>query len=733
MLGLKRMPMSQPLLGVCRCALDTWPNQRGSSAQDGCLTAQQQVAYEGLSGAQILLSDEDFEGALQRAQATLDACREQGEEEAAIDSAYVVVKALAGQGKRKDANGVAKDELARCQQSGHKRGQGMMLLGMAEAQFGKETSSIKIVEEARSLFREAGGIIFEVAALLTLARLHMQRDRDGTPLSTGKALQAAAAARDICKTLPHRRGEAEACHIIAAAHAENRNFDACFQAAEEALDAYLELKDKRMEACEVHSMAKWNMKAGRPEKAIPDAEDAIGIYQISGSPKEFDAVATLFDALLGCGESHSARLVAAEAIGRLQRGSKCKKTEAHLMKLLVDLAYREAEVEVGETPGARGKCEEALGLAERCVELLRDTQDPAGESRVLVTLSALYFLLERFDDAVKAGEQARALLQVSEETGLRGDTGQQSLVMPDLFFTLAGSQLNHGAHDEALKVAMKMRDYFRRLGDARREASALLTVSSTQLLLGSLDQAAIAAKRARMLFTEENDPGGRGTAMRLLLEVHWRKSEFRPAIQVAERACACFREAGDRHGEARMLYSLAQNATSVAAEEGAVIGHSPDAPPNLTRSASEALAKAHQAAGSAAELCRSLISDGTSCVPLLASSLAALASVQALQGDPEESLASADEAMVLFRDCGDACSEGSVLIQSAEALRMLHRHDEALEAAEEAVGLCSTHGDENGAARARQLVIACQSAMRLIGGAARLPQQCAAAPGASGI
>jgi len=200
--------------------------------------------------------------------------------------------------------------------------------------------------------------------------------------------------------------------------------------------------------------------------------------------------------------------------------------------------------------------------------------------------------------------------------------------------------------------------------------------------------------------------------MRLLLEVHCLKREFRPAVQLAERASECFREAGDKLGEARMLYSLARNATAVAMEEGAVVGRMGEALASMPRAASEAVAKAWQAADSAVQLCRVLIAGGTSCVPLLASALAALAQADVLQGEAEESLASSDEAVVLFRECRDYGSEGHVLLQSAEALRMLGRQEEALEAAEEAQELCTKHADDAIVQRARDLVASCRSALQ---------------------
>lgn len=49
-----------------------------------------------------------------------------------------------------------------------------------------------------------------------------------------------------------------------------------------------------------------------------------------------------------------------------------------------------------------------------------------------------------------------------------------------------------------------------------------------------------------------------------------------------------------------------------------------------------------------------------------------------LCGAPEQALVAADEAVVLFRECGDLSSEGPAMLQSADALRACGRLAEAV-------------------------------------------------------
>lgn len=655
--------------------------------------------------AEQFYNEGDVAGAVHNGQQAIESFRKLGDEDAATDAIHLVVKALAGQGKHKEASNMAKAESKRVRQSGNKRAEAKMLLSVADARWDKNgQQAVQAAAEARGLFHDMGDTDMEIAALLSLATAQLQRSKGAKPNANREGLEAAMLARQMCRDIKHRRGEAEALHVIAVAYAQARSFQDCLQAADEAADAYLELKDKRMEAFEVLSMASWKLQAGKPEQAIADAEDALGIYRMLDSHREVDAASVLFTALLECGQAERAHALASEAMARLQEGSRCKRSEACLLQLMVDFGYREVERQLLAGPSALGTCEGLVGLAERCLALRHEVHDRVGESRLLVTLSALYFRLERFDDAVRAGERARALTTFDQDQEVEEpDQGQAPSMMPDLF-TLIGPQLNNGAHEEALTVATKMRDYFRKIGDGAREASALLTVCSAQLKLGNLDQAAVAAKRARMLFSEEEDAIGRGESMRLLLEVHWKKGEFRPAVQVSERACVCFREAGDQKGEANMQYTLAHSAVCLAEEEGAAVDRHAKGYAALSRAAKDALAKALEAAKRAVELCRSLAEDGVACLELLACSLGVLARVLMLHGQPEDSLAAADEAVVLFRECGDYAGEGSAMLASAESLYTMGRYEEGAEAVEEALELCSQHGDERGARKARELL-----------------------------
>merc|ERR1712194_811186 len=217
-----------------------------------------------------------------------------------------------------------------------------------------------------------------------------------------------------------------------------------------------------------------------------------------------------------------------------------------------------------------------------------------------------------------------------------------------------------------------------------------------------------------MLFGEENDASGRGEAMRLLVEIHWHKGEFRQAMQAAERACTSFRELGDTRDEGRMLYLFAQSALSAAVDEGAHVAYirEPSVESALSEEVRDLLSKVQSAGRDGSEMCRSIAASGTPCLHLLAGFLGLLARAQLMLQLPDDALAAADEAAVLFRDLGDAGAEGAGLVSVAEALCLLQQYQEAVETAEEASETCLANSDSKNAQRAQSLISFCQLALQ---------------------
>jgi len=189
---------------------------------------------------------------------------------------------------------------------------------------------------------------------------------------------------------------------------------------------------------------------------------------------------------------------------------------------------------------------------------------------------------------------------------------------------------------------------------------------------------------------------GEAHALRMLGDVHMKKKEYKPAVRAAERARTLFRESGIESGETAVLFTVADASVQLAVAEGAKVG----ANAKLSKPAQDALDKG----GKMAELAVKLAREQEESQELLAASLSTLAQVHMLRSKVDDALEASDEAVVIFRECGDYHSEASALLLSADALRVIRNHKESKAAASEALSLYKQFGDTTGEELAQQIL-----------------------------
>lgn len=232
-----------------------------------------------------------------------------------------------------------------------------------------------------------------------------------------------------------------------------------------------------------------------------------------------------------------------------------------------------------------------------------------------------------------------------------------------------------------------------------------MTLNSVYLKLGMKKEAVKVAMLAQQLFNEAGDPGGEAFALRFLMENEWENEDHAASIRLGERASALFRENEDPRSEANILYSIAVNAIQLAVQAGARVDDGfGGRQSSRSRPAIDALVKAQKAAEKAVRIAKELMEEDSTGHQLLASSMAVLAQVHMLDAKPGSALECSDEAVILFREEGDYHSEGTALLLSADALRVIGQYEEAREAAEEALALCVKYKDEAGVTTARDLI-----------------------------
>eukprot|EP00913_Durusdinium_trenchii_P019620 g18444.t1 len=197
--------------------------------------------------AEDLLGAECFAEAVEKGHEALGALKASGNKTAVADATRLVVKGLVGQEQHARAQELVKEELARFREAGDRLGEAKMLMSMGESTAAKEGKAkawaVSSLKEARSICRNLNNKEWEAKALLTLALLNLAKVDDLGAVET--ALKNATEARDICQDFDNKRIEAECLWAMAEARGLVSSPDDALDAADEAMDLFLELRVTR--------------------------------------------------------------------------------------------------------------------------------------------------------------------------------------------------------------------------------------------------------------------------------------------------------------------------------------------------------------------------------------------------------------------------------------------------------------------------------------------------------
>jgi len=379
------------------------------------------------------------------------------------------------------------------------------------------------------------------------------------------------------------------------------------------------------------------------------------------------ALAAAFQAAAQMGDMGRAVKMAKEGLYEFQdRGNRAGEAEA--LDMLVNAYVR------------MGQLEEALKKAKDALEIFQELGNKQLEAKLIQLSAVLELQIGRTSKAIEVGEDA---LTIQKEIGNDDEKAEGAT-------TLADAHMANGDEMAALQVINEMRTYFQQAGSSKAEAGMLITAAKIQVKMDDTDQALAMATRAQVILGEEGDAVGEAEALQLVSECHMKKEEYKPSLRAAERARTLFRELGDKAGECTALFMIGQNSVLIATvNEGARVGEQS----KLTRAGKDALDKALKNSEAAIKLGRELNEEPPFAEALLASCLCASSQVHMLNGKTAESLAAADEAVVLFREAGETASEAQALLLSAECLRINRQNGECGEAANEALRLAKVAGD----------------------------------------
>lgn len=178
----------------------------------------------------------------------------------------------------------------------------------------------------------------------------------------------------------------------------------------------------------------------------------------------------------------------------------------------------------------------------------RRAGDRYGEAWILTSLSLIYRVLRRFDDAMGCLRDALPLWQEV------GELWAQGWVLFDTGFL----HYEQGSYEEALDYLRQALAVRRDAGDRWGEGSTLILLATVLRRLDRLDEAVGHAGEALALELETGNRRGEANAMHILGVLYHDLGRLDEAFDHLRRALAVLREARSRLGEAETLRSIGE-------------------------------------------------------------------------------------------------------------------------------------------------------------------------------
>mmetsp|Transcript_96511 Transcript_96511/g.282079 ORF Transcript_96511/g.282079 Transcript_96511/m.282079 type:complete len:847 (-) Transcript_96511:115-2655(-) len=664
--------------GSVAASSDNLAGKYSAAAKDKTKPSKEREASLLFAMAEGHLTEEEDAQALQTAQEALGLFRQQGSEVGVADCVRLMAHVLCFQDKRKEANSLAKAELDRIEAGKDKRGEGKIMLALAEINSEKRgqkhrEEAVAYAAKAQEKFKEEGDKRMEAMSYLALSNLYLKR-RGVQRKGAEEALAAATKAQDLFKELGDLRGQATALHGVAAAHIKAKmaqdeiEAGAWLVAAQESAKLYQEQRLRKLEAWERCCIVQWTL-IDNPRKALRLAEEALHLSREIGSMQEATALGLVVSCHLEIKDTSKAWMMkeASEAVKVAKDGAKRfrSKGDKHgegqaLLALL--LAYLGKE-----------ETEQAMKIAEQAQGLFEDLGDSSSEALVLQMITQLHLKKAQTDKAMSAAQKVQKI----------------SKGFQDKFLALEGLyevHLQNGDHRSALAVADQIQTLAEDAGDRKKEAVARLLKTNTYMQQPDFVEAIVQAREAQAIFYDLDAMKESAEALRIIAEVHTANRDYEAGLRSAERAKRTLMEAGDDEGEAATAFLVAQIRLLMLVQGR---GEIPDAKvdPDFAQECAEALEFSDEAVA---------LAKRTGNKKLLASVFCTVAQIQTAAMECDKAFAAVDEAMTIFRATEDQVNLASVMCIEADVHLVSGNVNKALAVVNKALTIFREQGDTRG-------------------------------------
>jgi len=657
---------------------DNLGDRYAAAAKDKSLAPKEREAASYFTVAEAHLHEEQADEALRNAEEALSRFRQLGDENGVADTTRLIIHVLTFQEKRKDANRTAKSELERIRSGKDRRGEGRMLLALAEVNSERRghknrEEALGFATEALQRFRAEGDKKLAGYALIVSLNIHMKRRAD-RKTSCQIALGYALEARPLFKAVGDRRGEGLALHGMAVSlvRAELNGFvlqgsPGTWQSmAQEAAQIFKEGKFAKMEAFEKVCIAQWHLN-WNPRQARKLAEEAMKCCQQTGSRQEGAALGVLVQSLLAAKdvslkwmteEAELAVQLAKDGAARFKERAD-KPCEALALNALV-LAYQAKESHL-----------EALATAEAAADLYSEIGEKGGETAMLQVVAQLHLKHNQPEKARKVAQEVTDLGISLHETAIAQETAYEAF-------------LQLGDVKEALRTAVELQLLCEDKCDRKREAIARLMIANIHYTQKEYSLTVMVAREAQALLHDLGAWTDEAAALRVVAEAYLASQEFDKALKAADRALRLLRGKGKGTEEAHTM-------NVVALVKLQILGQDKMKAQRGSTVFARALAEAAGAADDAAVFARS--NRETS---LEGQALLTLGQVQLLGLQVDEALKASEQAMSVFLDLKDERNQANTMCLQADIHLTNGLANKALVLVNKALAIFQDHNDKRG-------------------------------------
>lgn len=634
---------------------------------------KKEAAILAAAAAAHLDRDEDKQ-ALKIGLEALSAFRALEDTDAVADVLTVVIAAYALQGDARRASTMAAEEAAFFIDARDTIGEGKMLLAQATVAYAENDSydaAKRAAMKARTVFRDAGDKELEATAVRALADVLLKAVPQNEKGSR-EVMSVAHEALDLCRAAGDKKGEGMALYKISQAHVVALRHEEAVEVAEDALELLQEQRHCALvEASVLQCLAEWCLQSKQHSKGLKYAEDAYELFgEHRNARKEARALSTLVQAHLANKEVHRALRAANSGLYRFQDANDLK---------------GEAEALMARSAGhADGdNIFDALKDLEKAVDILRDCGDKALEATALCKAADLQARLGKLD---KAQTSAQRAMDLAREMDKFDDEANAMKV-------LVSVQLQQEEHEDAIDTANRMRSVFEQAGAKKQQAVALMVLCDSHKAAQDHNDAIHAAKAAQTIYHEEDDEAGEAQVLNAMTELYMMEDAFDKAVKTAERARALWRSVADRVGEANAMIMLATAQLNVQAKKEG----------KENRGGRGGWDKALKTSKDALVLARKM-PDEQRGSQYIAHALVVLTQVYMAVGKIDECMKSANEAVALCRETGDAQMEAFSLVLCAQVQLAQGKLKEAREDASEALAIYQDSKNEDMIEAAKKVI-----------------------------